>query len=563
MLIPRCIPGPAPISSHDNDWNADQRAGRGMTLISSLTAAGVDIVDHTMRFEPRGRNPIALVIMRPYQGILSWSLLLASIGGAQAKLDLNSTSNMVVYWGQNSFNGKGDKAQQPLAHYCDNEDIDVIPMAFNMMVNGPGGAPEVDFSVTSKDCEVFEGTQLKNCPKIGKDIEACQKKHKTILLSIGGATYSEGGFKSEADAKEGAKLMWETFGPKQKGSKALRPFGDAALDGFDFDFEANVQHMAPFANELRSLMDADKSGQKFYLTAAPQCPYPDQADKDILNGPVYVDAVWVQFYNNFCGVNAFSSDSSSNKYNFDEWDNWAHTVSKNKDVKVMIGVPAFTTAASTGYIPASELAKVIEYSKKFKSFGGVMMWDATQAYGNDGFIKDVRKSLGPAADDSDENKPKSTTTPAPKPATTEAKPKPTTTTTTKPATTQSKPNPTTTASPKPATTEAKPKPTTTTTPKPATTEVKPTKITTTTKPTAPATKTSEAPVTPTKTAAPPSKGDDENDSDDSDDEDNTLSSVLGNDLMSLLGGLRHANQVAGGVANGLVKGLRHGKRNRV
>lgn len=39
-------------------------------------------------------------------------------------------------------------------------------MAFDMMINGPGGAPEVDFSVTSQDCDVFEGTQLKNCPNI-------------------------------------------------------------------------------------------------------------------------------------------------------------------------------------------------------------------------------------------------------------------------------------------------------------------------------------------------------------------------------------------------------------
>ena len=39
-------------------------------------------------------------------------------------------------------------------------------MAFDMMVNGPGGAPEFDFSVTSKDCDVFEGTELKNCPSI-------------------------------------------------------------------------------------------------------------------------------------------------------------------------------------------------------------------------------------------------------------------------------------------------------------------------------------------------------------------------------------------------------------
>lgn len=226
-----------------------------------------------------------------------------------------------------------------------------------------------------------------------KDIATCQQKGKTILLSIGGATYSEGGFKSNSDAQSGAQLIWETFGPKQEGSKALRPFGDVSLDGFDFDFEANVMHMAAFAQELRSLMDNDTTKQ-YFLTAAPQCPYPDLSDKDILNGPIYMDAVWVQFYNNFCGVNNFNSDPNTSKYNFDQWDNWAKTVSKNPNVKVLLGVPADTTAASTGYIPADQLATVIDYSKKFASFGGVMMWDATQAEANNGFIQAVRNALG-------------------------------------------------------------------------------------------------------------------------------------------------------------------------
>lgn len=40
--------------------------------------------------------------------------------------------------------------------------------------------------------------------------------------------------------------------------------------------------MAPFASELRSLMDAATAagGKQFYLSAAPQCPYPDVADND-------------------------------------------------------------------------------------------------------------------------------------------------------------------------------------------------------------------------------------------------------------------------------------------
>ncbi|KAJ5947567.1 Class III chitinase [Penicillium verhagenii] len=351
--------------------------------------------------------------MRQSQAFLPWSVLLASLGAVQARLDLSSGSNVVVYWGQNSLQGKGGEVQQSLEHYCENDDIDVIPIAFDMMVNGPGGAPEIDFSVTSQDCDVFPGTQLKNCPKIGQDIQTCQDKGKTILLSIGGATYSEGGFKSEADAKDGAKLIWETFGPEQADSKALRPFGKTSLDGFDFDFEASVQNMAPFANELRSLMDTDKSKQ-YFLTAAPQCPYPDAADKDILNGPVFIDAVWVQFYNNFCGVNNFDTNSANSKYNFEEWDNWAKTVSKNKNVKVMIGVPADTTAASTGYVPVDKVADVIEYTKKFESFGGVMMWDTSQAYANQGFIDGVRKALGgPNSGSSSSSTSASTTASAP------------------------------------------------------------------------------------------------------------------------------------------------------
>lgn len=334
--------------------------------------------------------------------------------------------------------------------------------------------------------------------------------------------------------------MWETFGPKQEGSKALRPFGDTALDGFDFDFEANVENMAPFANALRSLMDDDKSKQRFYLTAAPQCPYPDQSDKEILNGPVYIDAIWVQFYNNFCGVNNFNTDMSSNKYNFEEWDNWAKTVSKNKNVKVIVGVPADTTAASTGYIPSSKLDNVIEYSKKFESFGGVMMWDATQAYGNDGFIKDVRKSLGGADDSGASSDPASPSAPSPSPSTSTDFSKETSSSSNVPdSSLSSSSSSSASASPKAPETTAEAKP-------PAETTAAPT---TTTEPVAKST-TTAAP-TPTATTQ-----DDDSDDDDSD----PLDNILGNDLMGLLGGLRAANDVAGGITHGLTKGLRRPKR---
>jgi hypothetical protein len=244
------------------------------------------------------------------------------------------------------------------------------------------------------------------------DITTCQSKNKTILLSIGGATYTEGGFTSPTAAEAGADLLWATFGPppttttsrtSEIGSAgrgnavaAYRPFGTATLDGFDFDFEATVLNMAPFTKRLRTLADADtvKSKRKYFLTAAPQCPYPDAADRDILNtdASATIDAVWVQFYNNYCGVNSYTAGSVGN-FNFETWDKWALTESKNPNVKVYLGVPANTGAAGSGYLPISSLTPVIQYSKKFESFGGVMMWDVTQAYGNQGFLPGVKAAL--------------------------------------------------------------------------------------------------------------------------------------------------------------------------
>ncbi|EFE29619.1 class III chitinase ChiA2 [Trichophyton benhamiae CBS 112371] len=230
--------------------------------------------------------------------------------------------------------------------------------------------------------------------KNSEDIKTCQKKGKTILLSIGGATYSEGGFRSAEDAVAGANLLWDTFGPvKSSNSSVLRPFDDAVIDGFDLDFEATVLNMVPFAKQLRTLYDAEKS-KTFYLTAAPQCPYPDLYNKEMLEGGVKFDALFIQFYNNFCGLNNFVLGSQSqDKFNFAEWDNFAKKVSANPDVKIMVGAPANKGAASSGYIDAQTLVSVINWSKTFSSFGGVMMWDASQAWANGNFTSAVKGAL--------------------------------------------------------------------------------------------------------------------------------------------------------------------------
>jgi len=592
--------------------------------------------------------------------VASTGLLLAQGVQASSPAIFNKTDNVAVYWGQNSYNqGSGELAQQSLADYCANSNIDIIPMSFLIqLTTGQGGEPVVNFANAGDNCTLFPDSALLDCPQIGEDITTCQDKYnKTILLSIGGATYTEGGFASEDAAVKAANLVWETFGPadssvvsngtttnstatpatnmtmsaasssskvtststnagglnrtapaaapsptldydpqdplwavsllakitattesstlksgsktdgsvlrsttdpstlktktktktkslkestaertanptaslsanhkdssstsssdqstahktqksqKQKArstvyqthtdyatndrvativdatgtrfippgkvsstsvaeaakssatssshhseaekkektisatpkvrtvnydgthnarrqatpSKVLRPFHDATVDGFDLDIEAPGQNFPAFANQLRKLMDAEKKAAKtdkdYYLTAAPQCPYPDVNNNDMLNGGVSFDAVFVQFYNNYCGVQSFTPGTSTtnstntttssaaptqNNYNFETWHNWATTNSSNPDVKIFVGVPAGQSAAGSGYVAPEGLKPVIEYSKGFSSFGGVMAWDASQAIANKGFLEGVKSALkaAPAA----------------------------------------------------------------------------------------------------------------------------------------------------------------------
>jgi len=141
-------------------------------------------------------------------------------------------------------------------------------------------------------------------------------------------------------------------------------------------------------------MDADSS-KAYYLSAAPQCPYPDAADGPMLDGAVSFDFVWVQFYNNFCGLQSYVDGSTTqNNFNFETWDNWAKQTSANKNVKVFLGIPANSGAAGSGYESGQLLADIINYSKSFSSFGGVMMWDMSQLWANTGFLDAVSGDLG-------------------------------------------------------------------------------------------------------------------------------------------------------------------------
>ncbi|KAH8691599.1 putative chitinase 3 precursor [Talaromyces proteolyticus] len=322
------------------------------------------------------------------------SAFAAALTSVRASIDLNGPQNIAVYWGQNSIGTTDSTAQKRLSYYCQNSnDVDIYLISFITRFSGTGGYPAVNFANAQDNCTAISGTDLFNCPQIAEDIKTCQGLGKTILLSTGGGTYTEGGFTSEAAAVSGANTVWNVFGPVPSDSSIPRPFGDAVIDGFDFDFEnLQMSNMPAFANQLRKLYASDTS-KTYYTTAAPQCVYPDEADGPMLAGTVYFDAIWVQYYNNGCGINSYVPGATTQwNFNFDVWDNWAKTVSLNPKVKVYLGVPG-RTGAGGGYEPASFVGEVISFIKQYSSFGGIMIWDASQAWANDGFISSVYSYL--------------------------------------------------------------------------------------------------------------------------------------------------------------------------
>ncbi|EGR52759.1 glycoside hydrolase family 18 [Trichoderma reesei QM6a] len=314
--------------------------------------------------------------------------LLALVPSALAGWNPDSKQNIAVYWGQNSANSQS--TQQRLSFYCNDDNINVIEIAFLNGIN----PPMTNFANAGDRCTPFsDNPWLLSCPEIEADIKTCQANGKTILLSLGGDTYSQGGWASPEAAQDAAAQVWAMFGPVQSDSSAPRPFGDAVVDGFDFDFESTTNNLVAFGAQLRTLSDAaaTDSNKKFYLAAAPQCFFPDAAVGPLINA-VPMDWIQIQFYNNPCGVSAYTPGSEQqNNYNYQTWEDWAKT-SPNPNVKLLVGIPAGPNAGH-GYVSDAQLKSVFEYSKKFDTFAGAMMWDMSQLYQNSGFEDQVVDAL--------------------------------------------------------------------------------------------------------------------------------------------------------------------------
>lgn len=282
--------------------------------------------------------------------------------GLVSALDTSSNQNVAVYWGQNSLGTTGPTSQQPLATYCGATSADIVILSF---LNDYPDPLNLNFA---NQCGTTFSDGLLHCPQIGEDIKTCQAQGKKVLLSLGGAAGNYG-FTSDTQASDFATTLWNKFGG---GSDAERPFDDAVVDGFDFDSENNNQvGYVTLANQLRQLYSEDTS-KSFYLSASPQCPYPDASVGDVL-AQADLDFAFIQFYNNDCSL-----DKS---FNWATWSKFAKSA-PNPNMKLFVGLPAYPYAGVSGYVDSSVVKQTLDDIKCDTSLGGVSLWDVSAGFNN-------------------------------------------------------------------------------------------------------------------------------------------------------------------------------------
>lgn len=270
-------------------------------------------------------------------------------------------SNIAAYWGQNAGG-----SQQSLGNYCSLSPADIIILSFL------NNFPTLSLNFANQCSQTFSDGLL-HCSQIGQDIKSCQSKGKTILLSLGGATGNYG-FSSDSEAKTFAGTLWNKFGGGQDNE---RPFDDAIVDGFDFDIENKDQTGYPaLAKQLQSYFAS--STKKFYLSAAPQCPYPDESVGDLMS-QVDLDFAFIQFYNNYCSIDK--------QFNWDTWSDYAN----GKNIKLYLGIAGSSSSAGSGYVDLSTVQNTISTIKNDGSFGGVSIWDISSV--PDQYIEGINDAL--------------------------------------------------------------------------------------------------------------------------------------------------------------------------
>ncbi len=296
--------------------------------------------------------------------------------------DAQSSSNLAVYYGQSPAT-----ANYTLEQMCQDSNVDIVILAFLTTFFGPGNQPVLNLGAATggnptPGAQKINATGLLDSPLLAKNITTCQNLGKKVLLSLGGAAGTSN-FTSDAQAKGFAATIWNLFG----GGTAhpdMRPFGKVKIDGFDIDNEDHsTKYYDTFVSALREAYKGDGTKQ-YYISGAPQCPRPDASIP--LKAMQSMDFVFVQFYNN-----AMAGCDVGQPGFIDSLKAWSGDLSGNSTVKgkgprLYVGAPACEACAGKGYLEPGDMESAVRKAVEvgLGNFGGVMLWDGSEAMGNTG-----------------------------------------------------------------------------------------------------------------------------------------------------------------------------------
>ncbi|OMO58758.1 hypothetical protein COLO4_34396 [Corchorus olitorius] len=199
--------------------------------------------------------------------LISFLLLLALIQFTQA----TKPGGIAIYWGQNGY-------ETTLDETCATGLYKYVNIAF-LNKFGSGRIPELNLA---GHCNPKYG----GCKVLSTAIRNCQKRGIKVMLSIGGGI-GQYSLASKADAKTVATYLHNSF---LGGVSTSRPLGNAVLDGIDFNIElCSTKYWDDLARYLAAY---SRPGRKVYLSAAPQCPFPDRCLGAALNTALF-DYIWV------------------------------------------------------------------------------------------------------------------------------------------------------------------------------------------------------------------------------------------------------------------------------
>ena len=176
-----------------------------------------------------------------------------------------------------------------MINYCKLPEVDIINIGFvNTFPPAANGYVEQNFgnkcwAGTNYKAPGYNGKYTpgndllySQCPTVQRDVPACQKLGKKIILSIGGAvnTYNPktgkndktyvNQLKTAADGTFFANFLWNAYGPYNAAYKGVRPLDRGLsntttdrvdIDGYDFDIEGSVAGTNKANGSLNSTSD--------------------------------------------------------------------------------------------------------------------------------------------------------------------------------------------------------------------------------------------------------------------------------------------------------------------